>query len=932
MILFTYILRLTTVPRSKVKFTKEDLMKIFFLSTFIICFFSTLKAQKHLPRDLSMSGKVDKSVIDSVAYDRWTSVNGAVISNDGKYAYYQVKSKDKYYCSSILKECEGDWELKLSGDVDIQFTTDSRMAMFTLNDTLNIIKLGEGYWDRIPNVKYILIPTKSKSPWIGYKTESENEFVLRNIYSGRMIIYNSVKYFSFSEDGNSLLVQVDSSNSHIENQSLFKIDLISEKKNVIWMGTGLIKVLPNYSATKFVFLILSKTGDARTIWYKNESEKPVLLVNNRLDDADSLLVLDDLNDFSDDGRYASFTIRRTNCIIRKDSIPTTVTVWSYLDGKLQQDQLKEIGNAPSFLAVVDTRDYNTKRIEYENDRVLGRSIDGGVYLLQHLSGNGDETEWKWNSLAQLSYLIRFSDKKEEVKLDTKGRYIMNLSPRGKYVIYYDHNQKNYFSYEIESKVYRNITSDIRDVSWIDSYREDMSIAPRGIAGWLKNDDEVLIYDRFDIWLIDPSGRRKPFNVTNGYGLRHGIVFNVGLDYKKPFSGLDTLVLNAIDLNTKENGFFKKDINRKGDPIKLTMGDYIYQLVSNPYVDNCGYYPIKAVNGNCYIVSRMKSNESPNYFFTRDFKNFKPISDVYPERLYNWYTTELHSWKKDDGHSLQGVLYKPENFDPQKKYPVIFYYYEKKSFALNEYLTPHIISGNCNIDIPSFVSNGYLVFSPDIEYKIGDPMQGTYDAVISAARYLNTFPYIDGKRMGVGGCSFGGVQTNYLVTHTSLFAAAYSASSLSDFISAYGDVPAGYKSLHSLFESGQARMGATLWEIPDQYIKNSAVLNADKVSTPLLLMHTTHDGICSFSQAVEFFTALRRLGKRSWLLEYTEGNHGIYGAAAIDFGIRLRQFFDHYLKGKPAAIWMTRGVPAANMGRENGYELDLKIPTPERRDR
>jgi dipeptidyl aminopeptidase/acylaminoacyl peptidase len=119
----------------------------------------------------------------------------------------------------------------------------------------------------------------------------------------------------------------------------------------------------------------------------------------------------------------------------------------------------------------------------------------------------------------------------------------------------------------------------------------------------------------------------------------------------------------------------------------------------------------------------------------------------------------------------------------------------------------------------------------------------------------------------------------------------------------------------------------LWQIPEKYIKSSAVFNVDKVTTPLLLMQNTNDGICSFSQALEFFTALRRLGKRAWLLEYTVGNHGVSGVAARDFGIRLRQFFDHYLKGIPAPIWMTRGIPAKMRGVDNGFQLDYDISTP-----
>jgi dipeptidyl aminopeptidase/acylaminoacyl peptidase len=166
-----------------------------------------------------------------------------------------------------------------------------------------------------------------------------------------------------------------------------------------------------------------------------------------------------------------------------------------------------------------------------------------------------------------------------------------------------------------------------------------------------------------------------------------------------------------------------------------------------------------------------------------------------------------------------------------------------------------------------------------------------------------------------------------VTHTNRFAAAVSASSSSDFVSGYGSVGGMGNSLQGLYETGQFRMGVTLWQRPDLYIKNSPIFRAHQVSTPLLLMQTTTDGITLFPQAVEFFTALRRLGKRAWLLQYDEGDHGLWGKPADDFSIRMAQFFDHYLKGARPPKWMTRGIPARLKGIDDGLALDPEIPTP-----
>jgi dipeptidyl aminopeptidase/acylaminoacyl peptidase len=324
---------------------------------------------------------------------------------------------------------------------------------------------------------------------------------------------------------------------------------------------------------------------------------------------------------------------------------------------------------------------------------------------------------------------------------------------------------------------------------------------------------------------------------------------------------------------------------------------------------------------------MSATESPNYFSTTDFKNFTRLSDLHPEKNYNWLTTELLTWKTLDGSFSQGVLYKPENFDPHKKYPVIFHYYQILSDGLNAYLKPEPSDGR--LHIPWFVSNGYLVFTPDIHFKIGEPGNSAYNAVISAANYLSKMPFIDAKKMGIQGISFGGFQTNYLVTHTNIFAAACSASGATDLIGKYGSLKEESTSSQGYYETGQGRIGATLWQRPDLYIKNSPVLRADKVITPFLIFHTTNDSGVLFPQAIEFFTALRRLGKKVWMLEYNEGDHGVSGKSAADFSIRLGQFFDHYLKGALPPKWMTQGIPAKMKGIENGLELDHsgKVPGP-----
>lgn len=244
-------------------------------------------------------------------------------------------------------------------------------------------------------------------------------------------------------------------------------------------------------------------------------------------------------------------------------------------------------------------------------------------------------------------------------------------------------------------------------------------------------------------------------------------------------------------------------------------------------------PIRARDTDVYIVVKMSAEKSPNLFFTSNFIKYSPITNVYPEGEYNWLTTELITWKTFDGVTSRGILYKPENFDSHKKYPLLVFYYERLSDNLHKFNYPGLSTGSLNI--PYYVSHGYLVFIPDIYYKVGWPGRSAYNCVVSGVQYLAKRSYVDVKRMGLQGHSFGGFETNYIITHSNLFAAAMSASGMTDFVSAYGSIMGDGSSRQRQYELYRDRIGATLWERPDLYIENSPVFRANKVTTPLLMM-------------------------------------------------------------------------------------------------
>ncbi len=250
-----------------------------------------------------------------------------------------------------------------------------------------------------------------------------------------------------------------------------------------------------------------------------------------------------------------------------------------------------------------------------------------------------------------------------------------------------------------------------------------------------------------------------------------------------------------------------------------------------------------------------------------------------------------------------------------------YFYEKYADDIHNYYSPRPSASIIN---PSeYCSNGYVVFIPDILYNEGTPGEDAYDCIISGTNHIVSKGFINKERMGLQGQSWGGYQTAYLVTQTNMYRAAMAGAPVSNMTSAYGGIRWGTGQSRTFqYEKGQSRLGVTLWEDRERYIKNSPLFFADKVNTPLLIMHNDRDGAVPWYQGIEYFNALRRLDKPVWMLNYNDDDHNLTRRAnQKDLSIRMRQFFDHYLLDAPMPVWMKDGLPAIDKGKRTGYELE-----------
>ena len=370
-----------------------------------------------------------------------------------------------------------------------------------------------------------------------------------------------------------------------------------------------------------------------------------------------------------------------------------------------------------------------------------------------------------------------------------------------------------------------------------------------------------------------------------------------------------MLLSTFHHKTKARGFFSTRVNGANQLASLTLMDKSFSR------------PTKAKNADALLFTRSSFSEFPDLWVSNpDLSDMQKVSDANPQQSdYLWGTAELMEWHSIDGKLLQGILYKPENFHPEKKYPMLVYFYERNSHNLHRHRTP--AASRSSINISFYVSRGYVVFVPDIPYRVGYPGESALNAVVPGVTDLIKQGFVDEENIGVQGHSWGGYQIAFMVTRTNIFKAAEAGAPVSNMISAYGGIRwRTGRSRMFQYEHTQSRIGGSLWEYPMRYMENSPIFWADKIETPLLMMHNDQDGAVPWYQGIELFVALRRLGKPVWLLNYNDEAHGLTQYKnKKDWTVRMQQFFDHYLQGAPAPVWLKEGVPAIEKGKTLGTE-------------
>ncbi len=674
-------------------------------------------------------------------------------------------------------------------------------------------------------------------------------------------------------------------------------------------------------ADKFAFLFSTDTIKEKTFsLYMVEENRPEQIVDTLTQGLTKGYAPSEFKklNFSQNGQYLFFGAAPKPVVPPKDSIPEDekpkLDIWSWTDIDLQPMQKVNLKKEKerTYLAVFHTK--NQKVIQLADTEIKSaQTIDHGngeIVLAWDDTPYRRATSWtgKWYN----DYYFVNIDSGERT-LITKNIPGISLSPKGKYAVWYQPADSCYYSKDLTSGEIYNLTTSIPVHFWNEWNDEPKDPGSYGIEGFDDNERYVFIKDRYDIWKIDLARKEAPVNITKGKGRNNKIRFNfLRLDKEKIGINLkEDIILSGINEESIEGGLFKTSFLKATEPKSLIFGAFRLENLT------------RAKDTNTYFWTKETIKEYPDVWVSKNFKQVEKVTDANPQQAtYNWATVEVEKWTSFDGIELSGLLYKPENFDPDKTYPIIVYFYERSLNKKFNHYWPYPSRSTINRIL--YASNGYLVFIPDIVYKTGFPGQSAYNAIVSGTMHLaNKYPFIDKGRMALQGQSWGGYQAAYLITQTNLYAAAMAGAVVSNMTSAYGGIrwESGMSRMFQ-YEHTQSRIGGTLWKKTMRYIDNSPLFYADKIETPLMMMHNDKDTAVPWYQGIEFFTALRRLDKPVWMLSYNDEPHNLKRkswANRVDLTIRMMQFFDHYLKGKPAPQWMQEGIPAIKKGEELRYD-------------
>lgn len=862
---------------------------------------------------------------DSLArgYNARFSANGNILAFQIKapFALTRKAKIDKKKKEDMPRDSAGIW---LSNRDTILKFASVKSYVLPLKSANNWIAILHNYADEKPDSSAARTHTKGKAPKKAKNIKETGALILIDPVSGVQQEVKNVLDVTASENGQSFaVVYLPSDTSEL--MALLLFDPATGKKSIVCSGLPSIKRPTfDYNGEQLAFLSsgdTSKTKNYTLSFFVRSHNLLRTVVDSSTKDMPGGWLPSENGSlwFSRDGSRLFFGIARKVIPEPRDTIPDdekySVDIWNWKDPLLQPQQKVQLEQERKRTYLAMFLPKNDQFIPLA-DSLMNRVETGwkgmAAYGLGYVYAPYQKaTSWE-NDARRDIYAVNLTTGSRRLLMQNT-QVDITLSPGGKNALWYNPADSSWSVTDLATGAVQNLSRSVKATFW--NEWNDVPDLPGsyGLAGWLKDDKAALVYDHYDIWKFDLSGKSRPVDITGGKGRESGTRLRLDLvDRDEQYLDLSKgLYLSGINEVNKEWSAYLLDSEKEPRLISLVQGRFSLDLL------------VKAKKSPDILFRKGNYREFNDLYITgNDWKSWTRLSDANPQQSqYLWGNVQLVEWTSYNNEKLQGLLYTPENMEKGKKYPMLVYFYERNSEGLYTHFVP--APSRSTINRPYCTSNGYVVFVPDITYRTGYPGQSAYDAIVSGAIAMcNQFGFIDRDNMGIQGQSWGGYQVAYLVTQTNIFKAAMAGAPVSNMTSAYGGIRWGTgMSRMFQYEKSQSRIGGTLWDKTLLYIDNSPIFHIPAVRTPVLIMHNDMDGAVPWYQGIEFFTALRRLNKPAWMLSYNNEDHNLTKRPNMkDLSVRMMQFFDHYLKNAPEPVWMNLGIPAIEKGKTDGYEL------------
>lgn len=860
-------------------------------------------------------------VIKPADYSKWQNLGVFSVSDNGNWISWTVSTNDKDDTLFVRNPgTSKSYTFPLCSG--LVFSSDSKWALFRIGLSQNqieklneqkkpvrykamLVNLSNGQERIFDNISSFSFTRDSKHALLsGYPPENSKtrDLFIYHLANGTIKNIGNVIEYAVNKHGSRLAFIISAENKKGNGVELLNLDnygltfLDNDTciyRNLVWEREGnSLAFLKVYNDTAYVednhiLFIVRNINIKPEIKSYNPAADKSFPEGMRISENYRPVISDDQNIIYFGGYSWTAKEKKDKKNGGEEKIPG-VDVWHWKDDPIQprQKNTYETDKNFSFIFAWIPGMNKTTRITDEDMREAIIS-NGGKYAVARNRKN-------YTPAFREQYYDHYAvnavtgEKKELLK---KFPLLNGISPAGKYALYF--KDKNWWIYDFAKDAHINLTEDIPVDFWNtrDDSPRDVK-PPFGTGGWFKDDQALLVYDEFDVWKLT-SGGTKPARLTNGR--EQGIIFRFEkLSYEYPYIEPNTdLYFSAFGDTNKYMGYYR-----------LTSKNRFEKLIfENKAVSGLR----KADKAEIFAFRSETYSVSPDVYRT-DYSFAAPgkISSTNPQQgCYAWGKSELVHFRNRDGKPLQGTLFYPANYVPGRKYPMIVYIYEIRSYVLNRYVVPSLRSP---YNTTNYTSQGFFVFQPDIVYMTNNPGKSAVDCVVPAVEEVLKTGMIDEKKIGIMGHSWGAYQTSFIITQTKLFSAAVAGAPLIDMISMYNEIywNSGNPN-QNIFEVSQGRLREPWWVILKEYMDNSPMFQAQNIVTPLLVTFGTSDGAVDWHQGIEMFTTMRRMEKPFIMLVYEGENHSLAKKEnQIDYTKKVNEFFNHYLLGSDPPEWISKG--------------------------